>query len=71
MDNIICLECDYPLLPHAHVCSCGWRKQEEIKITDYRCAYVVQEKRCEAAGRISRSSKAKGDWYCLEHWNRY
>jgi hypothetical protein len=71
MDNIICLECDYPLLPHAQVCACGWRKKEEIKKMDYRCAYVVQEKRCRAEGRISRSIKAKGNWYCLQHWNIY
>jgi|SRR5579872_5923458 len=65
-----CPECRQSLAINISECVCGWKqpKTAVIKKRDYRCEYVIGERRCPLPGGISSAIHGSGTWFCGGHW---
>jgi|GEM_PF-2339427 len=71
MYQLECPECGKTISAKTKRCSCGWRKAEPA-ITgprDYRCEYVINQRRCPLPGTVCPYPYGNGPWYCGGHWS--
>ncbi len=62
-----CGECKQALASNVTRCSCGWQ-MTQTTVTDYRCQYHSNDRRCPLPGTICPYPYSSAPWYCFGHW---